>query len=97
MKILTLIPILLSGLFGCYLTRLHCRFWGDRVAEFTGYFFSVFVVPGLIFTLIVIPILLLEKIFLPKTISKHIFKSSWLWVILGMAVTYLPVIIYIVG
>lgn len=83
-------PIIIAGIIALVFVWNYFVYWIDKLAKFTGYKFAFFAVPGIIFGFLIICAMLL----LPQ-INRRIFITSWLWLIIGVFLAYLPVLIYI--
>lgn len=86
------LPFLIAGVLGLVLTWCHARFFGNLTARFVGIHIAVFGFPALVFVLLVA-----VELMIWPTLWQDLFHASWLWLLIGLLISYAPVALYIFG
>ena len=86
------LPFLIAGVLGMILTWCHARFFGDATARFVGIYIAVFGFPALVFVL-----LMTAELMIWPTLKEELFHAAWLWLLIGLLISYAPLAIYIFG
>ena len=88
----TIIPIISAGILGFIFTWFYMIYWLDDLAMVLGYLLSFSLIPGIVYLFLILFVLVL----LPK-IRKNLLKTSWLWLIIGLILSYGPILYYVIG
>ena len=80
---------IVAGFISMLLTAAHYRFFGDKLARFFGYIFSVFCTPLIFFIAVVITMFLFN--------SERWQVNKLPLVFIGLFIAYIPLFIYLFG